>query len=325
MRANLSPGMQRSPSLELDGVYLQVMRDISSRLMDSLPAGDRLWETLAQTEALLLEAQMTGTPPDALFPKGGVAAFCQSIMDEYHAEAEANGRPDSPAVPASRDKSRTAERKQSPRGGVSAGRYRRTTRLMTAAVLLVLTAILIFTSGFFGYLTKGSAYYHEELHNFENVQTEFREDPLVFDLTPTEKTGLSTVLYADGEGYTISLSSVGYRERQTAEVDGEGRPVGKKLKCWYVILHYTVDADFLRVRTVTPTPTGTATVTLTDGTVYRSSLTSDSSGPLENGLEYVRITVAEIPADADLNGATITVTMDPPVYRLWKRVGIGKR
>lgn len=323
MRANIPPSMRRGPALELEGGYLQIMQEISSRLMDSLPAGDRLWETLAQAEALLMEAQMTGTPPDALFPKGGVAAFCQSIIDEY--QAETDGRSEPPAVPAARDKSRTAERKQSPRGGINAGRYRHMTWLMTAAVLLTFAVILLFCSGFVGYLTKGSAYYHEELYNFENTHMEARGESLIFDLTPAEKTGLSTVLYADGEGYTISLSSVGYRERKAAETDGDGRPIGKKLKCWYIILRYTVDADFLQIRTVTPTPAGTATVTLADGTVYRSTLTSDSSGPLENGLEYVRITVAEIPADADLNGATITVTMDPPVYRVWKRMGIGKR
>jgi DNA-binding ferritin-like protein (Dps family) len=86
MRVNL-PKREPNPSeSDLKGIYLQAMREISARLMDALPADDELWQTLGQVEAMLLEAQIQGMPLKSLFGQGGVASFCQSIVDEYRSE-----------------------------------------------------------------------------------------------------------------------------------------------------------------------------------------------------------------------------------------------
>ena len=87
MRANI-PKEPRPPVVELEGIYLQAMKEASVRLMDVFPAGNDLWEMLGQIEAMLLEAQLREMPLTELFGEGGVAAFCQSIVDEYKADGE---------------------------------------------------------------------------------------------------------------------------------------------------------------------------------------------------------------------------------------------
>lgn len=326
MRANI-PRPKASPAVhELTGDYLRAMQEISARLMDVLPDGQELWETLGQAEALLLEAQMTATPLHDVFPNGGVAAFCQSIIDEYRRDASDEPRSKSTAVPASKDKNATSKhRKEAPKGGIGAMRYRRTTRALAVVAAILVAVALVWNSGFFRFLTQGSAFYHEELYNFENTVMETRGESLTFEVPLRQLEGLSTVIYTDGEGYTITLDSIGCRERMVAEKGENGKTVYRKMNSWYIVLLYTVDAGFLSVRSVTPTPEGISRITLADGTHREGVLTADSSGPLSRGFEYARITFAELPANTPLEGVTATVTMEPPVYRLWERIGMGKR
>jgi DNA-binding ferritin-like protein (Dps family) len=102
MRANIPKQDPNRSASELNGIYLQAMREISARLMDALPAGDELWQTLGQAEAMLLEAQMQGIPLQSLFGQGGVPSFCQSIVDEYRAD---HGQAEDTMIPASQDPS----------------------------------------------------------------------------------------------------------------------------------------------------------------------------------------------------------------------------
>ena len=327
MRANIPRNQNQRGAFELEGVYLQAMQTVSTSLMEVMPDGEELWEILGKTEALLMEAQMTATPVEELFPHGGVAGFCQSILDEYKTKEGYSPKGGKTAAPASRRRNRFKDGKpKSPKGGEGARRYRRVTKLLTVCGVLLLAVFLVLQSGLHRFIMQGSAYYHEELYNFENTVMEPCSESLTFSLTPVEMTGLEQVLYTDAEGYTIRLSEIGYREREVQGMDENGRPVKKKLVNWYVTLHYTVDAGFFRIHTVTPEPRGTAVLTLSDGTVYESVLTSDSSGPLSKGVEFMQITVLEgIPRNVSLAGATLTVTMAPPTYRVWERVGMGTR
>ena len=327
MRANIPRNPTPRGGFELEGRYLQAMQSISTSLMEVLPDGERLWEILGKTEALLLEAQMTHTPVEELFPHGGVAGFCQSIIDEYKTEqgqAPAQGKT---AVPASKDKkTRKAGHSKTPRGGEGARRYRRVTKLLTVLAILLVAAALIWQSGFLRFLVKGSAFYHEELHNFENTIMEPRGEELTFTIPLSPTAGLGQVIYADPEGYTVTLDALNSRERVVQGIGEDGKPANKRIIGWHVTLLYTVDAGFSRVRMVTPEPRGTAILTLADGTTYESTLSSDSSGPASRGLEYISITVLDgIPKDTDLRGATLTVTMTAPIYRVWERVGMGAR
>ena len=327
MRANVPRQQNTSPSFELEGRYLQAMQTISVSLMEVLPDGERLWEILGKTEALLMEAQMTATPIEELFPNGGVAGFCQSVIDEYKAEMGADTVGKKSPVPASRDKrSDAGKSKKKPRGGEGALRYRRVSKLLTVLAVLVLAAVLVWQSGFYRFVTMGSAFYHEELHNFENTVIEPRGEELRFTVTPTTLTGLEQVIYTDAEGYVIKLSSVDSRERTAIVINEDGKRVAMTVVDWYVTLRYTVNAGFSHICTVSPEARGTARLTLADGTVYESTLTSDSSGPLSRGWEYAQITVMDgIPKSVNLSGAVLTVTVEPPVYRVWERIGIGKR
>lgn len=324
MRANIPRNPNNRNAFELDGAYLLAMQTVSTSLMEVLPEGERLWEVLGKTEALLIEAQMTDTPLEELFPQGGVAGFCQAIIDEYRGEAASAEK--TPAAHDRKGRRPSAHSARTPRGGAGALRYRRISGLLTACGALILAVILLWQSGLYRFLTQGSAFYYEELYNFENTAIEVRQDPLTFTVTSASASGLGQVIYADGEGYTVKLDSVGTRERKVLVTDEDGKKVWNTVDDWYVILHYTVKAGFFKVSALTPEPKGTARLTLADGTVYESTLTSDSSGPISQGVEYLQITVlTEIPRNVSLSGATLTVNMEPPVYRLWERIGMGAR
>jgi hypothetical protein len=327
MRANVPRQQNTRASFELEGRYLQAMQTVSVSLMEVLPDGERLWEILGKTEALLMEAQLTATPIEELFPNGGVAGFCQSVIDEYKAETGTDTQQGRAAVPASRNKKNgKVQAPKTPRGGAGALRYRRVTRFLTVLAALVLAAVLVWQSGFYRFLTQGSAFYHEELHNFENTVTEPRGEALTFAVTPQNVTDMEQVIYADAEGYVIKLASMGTRDRTSIVTGEDGKQAVQTVVDWYVTLRYTVDAGFSRIYAVTPEARGTARLTLADGTVSEFPLTADSSGPAAKGWEYLQITVIEgLPKTASLTGAVLTITMEPPMYRIWERVGMGKR
>lgn len=324
MRANIPREKTHRNTLELGGEYLSAMQKISGRLMNVLPDGDYLWGVLGQAEALLLEAQMMGTSPEDLFPQGGVEGFCQSIIDEYREREGIPPEEDLSKNAASQTHKKSSEKTKRPRGGVNAKRHRRITGLLGTAAVLVLAVLAVVYSGFYRFVTQGSGFYHEELHNFENTFTEERGEPLSFEVTLSPITGLGQILYVDGEGYTVSLDGVSSQERTVAAVE-DGKTVVRKVTSWSMTLYYTVDASFTRIRTVTPTPRGSATLTLSDGRVFTGELTADSSGPLKRGFEYIRITFLDLPSNLRMGEETVQVTMEPPTYRLWERTGMGSR
>ncbi|MBO5512399.1 MAG: hypothetical protein J6B24_11750 [Clostridia bacterium] len=320
MRANIPKNPPRQPLVELEGIYLQAMKEASVRLMDGLPACDELWGMLGQIETMLLEAQLREMPLSELFGNGGVAAFCQSIVDEYRADGEM-------ILLAAQDKSVKADlRPKKPRGGINGRRHRRMTVLMATALVLLLSALALWYTGVLNYWTGGNSYYLEELHNFQSTITDLPADPITLTL-PLEKTsGRSDMLYADGDGFDITFTAVDTHEHTGSFTDPEtGKITYQKTLTWYLRFTYAVKSDFNRVAYVEPTAAGTVTVTLPNGETYEGKLSWISSGATENGREYASLTVIDLPADMDVKGATLTVTLDPPHLVVWERIGTGRR
>jgi hypothetical protein len=94
---------------------------------------------------------------------------------------------------------------------------------------------------------------------------------------------------------------------------------------WYLRFTYAVESDFNHVAYVEPAASGTVTVTFPDGETYTGKLSWVSSGATENGREYASLAVIDLPADMDVKGATLTVTLDPPHLVEWERVSTGRR
>ena len=323
MRANLPRPKPTPASPELTGEYLRAMQEISARLMDVLPDGQELWATLGQAEALLLEAQMTATPVSEIFPQGGVAAFCQSIIDEYRADhAEAGETP----LPASKEKNHRKNKSEKPRGGVGATRYRRIRMSLTVVFVLALVTLFVWYTGFLRYLTDGTAFYHEELYNFENTVSDPIGEPVTLTVPLEMKTGLGEFLYNDGGDYSVMLVSMNYRDHWRAVEDGETEnTVYRNMRAWSIGLRYTVKADFFGISYVEPAMTGTARITLADGTVIESVIRPESSGVPGDGYEYIYLTVADLPQKTDVKGATVTITLEPCRFVTWERTGMGRR
>ena len=322
MRANIprDPTPNTTPSTELEGIYMHAMQEISVRLMETLPAGDDLWRTLGQVEALLLEAQLQGREVQEIFGKGGVAAFCQSILDEYAREGQMG------ELPAAQDKTvgRT-RKKQEPRGGIN---YRRKCRFTAGFIVLasvLLCALVFWYVGLWNYWTGGSSYYLEELYNFRETVTPVSHGKLTVDLPLSPKIEMNQVLYTDGN-HTMSVGEVGCTEYVKAVKDAStGETVYQKTRSWYLSIVYSVDASFRDVSYVEPNAKGTATVTLADGTMHTYSVSWISSGAYEKGYEYVRLVLIELPADVNTAGATVSVDLGIPNLVHLERTGTGRR
>ena len=320
MRANLPKNPPRQPLVELEGIYLQAMKEVSVHLMDALPAGDELWGMLGQIETMLLEAQLREMSLSELFGNGGVAAFCQSIVDEYRACGEM-------ALPAAvngfhRPDRQAKEQRDGPRHKSS-----RWTSVITAAVMVLIFAVLaLWYTGILRYWFRGTSYYLEELHNFQNKITELPADPITLTLPLERTSGRADMLYADGEGFDITFTAVDTHEHMGSFTDPEtGKTTYQKMLSWYLRFTYAVESDFNRVAYVEPAASGTVTVTFPDGETYTGKLSWVSSGATENGREYASLAVIDLPADMDVKGATLTVTLDPPHLVEWERVSTGRR
>ena len=322
MRANIprDPAQKPAPATELEGIYLHTMQEISVRLMETLPAGDDLWRTLGQTEALLLEAQVQGRELREIFGKGGVAAFCQSILDEYAQEGRTG------ELPAAQDKTVGGTKKvQEPRGGINYRRKRRFTAGFIVLTSFLLCALALWYVGLWNYWTGGSSYYLQELHNFRETVKPVSHSGLTVELPLTQKVGMDHVLYTDGT-YTLTLSEVGCTEYTKAVRDDRtGKTVYQRIHSWYLNIVYTVDSNFRRVTYVEPNAKGTSAVTLADGTRYEASVGWLSSGAYEKGYEYVRLVIIELPADVDTAGATVSVDLGVPNLIHLNRISTGRR
>ena len=323
MRANVPKQPPTRDAAELNGIYLQAMQEISARLMDALPAGDELWQTLGQAEAMLLEAQAQGMPLKKLFGQGGVATFCQSIVDEYRAE---NPQEQDTVIPASQDPTIGENRKpKEPRGGRGYQRKKRITVALASLAAVLVVALLLWYVGLFRYWTEGSSYYLEELYNFKETVTEASETSMRFQAPLQRAQGLDEVLYDDGT-YSITLHEIDYNEYMKAYRDEEtGETKYRKIHGWYFTVVYTVRSDFRNVSYVEPSSDGTATVTLADGSTVAGELSWLNSGAYGDGRELMRFVVIEAPADWDLTGATVEVDLGRPHLVMLERISTGRR
>lgn len=320
MRANIPKELPRAPVGELEGPYLQAMKEVSVRLMEALPASDDLWQMLGQVEAMLLEAQMRGMPLSELFGNGGTAAFCQSIVDEYRADGE-------PIVPAARDRSlKSLGKRREPRGGIGYHRKRRATAWLTAIVLLLFLGLAVWHTGILRFWFGGTSYYLEELHNFQSQAVLTESEPITITLPLEKVSGMANTVYADGEGYDITVTAVETYDHAGSYTDPDtGESVYQKMTSWYLRLTYTVKSGFTEISYVEPPSAGTVTVTLADGTVCDGKLVWIESGADERGREFARISLIELPAAMNTEGATVTVVLEPPHRVTWNRVSMGKR
>ena len=99
----------------------------------------------------------------------------------------------------------------------------------------------------------------------------------------------------------------------------------QKINSWYINIIYTVESDFRQISYIEPNARGTATVTLADGTRYTFPVSWLSSGAFDKGYEYVRLVVAELPADVNTAGATVSVDLGVPNLIHLNRVSTGRR
>ena len=319
MRANL-PKPPRPAVTELEGVYLQAMKEVSVRLMDVLPDGDELWGTLGQVEAMLLEAQLREMPPDELFGDGGVAAFCQSIVDEFKAE----GVTVTPAAESRLPKQ--YKRIQGPQGGINYRSHRLRSVALAIALILAFAVLALWFTGVLRYWTAGDSYYLEELHNFQSKVTDTLSPPITVTMPLSKADGLRNTLYADSEGYDITLTALETYVHAGSYTDpATGETSYRKMTNWILSMTYTVESDFKRITYVEPPSGGTVTVTLADGTTQSGRITWLDSGSAGERREYARISVIELPSDMDTRGATLTVVLDPPKRVEWNRISTGPR
>ena len=318
---------------ELSGAHLKAMQDISSLLMDKLPANDFLWQTLAQAEALLIEAQMKDIAPRDVFGAGGVAAFCQSIVDEYHAHHQ-SGELGNKDVPASRDRSiRKDEHPHGPRGVRNSRRKRRTTIAMISAFSLAFVLLACWYVGLIRYVTNHTGFYLDELHNFENTVTAINTAPFSATLPLRQDSDLHVEVYTAPTGESIRLTTMIAEEHDVyindnaieTTFDGSTQVKKKTFIKWKIRFTYSIKTSFTEISYVEPGSNGTATVTLADGTEHTFTLRGDSSGTLDEGYEYIYITAADLEKDIDTTGATIRIELEPPHYVVWKRTGLGGR
>lgn len=322
MRANIPKNPPTQASSELNGIYLQAMQEISAHLMDALPAGDTLWQTLGQAEAMLLEAQAQGMPLRKLFGQGGVASFCQSIVDEYRAE-----HPQQEAfIPASQDPTVGESRRQKePRGGRSYRRKKNYTIALASLAVLLVVSLLLWYVGLFRYWTGGSSYYLSELHNFEETVTTVSDSPIRFQIPLQKAYGLEQVLYDDGT-YRMTLHEVDYNEYMKAYRNEEtGKTEYKKARSWYFSVIYSVSANFRTVTYVEPSANGAVRITLPDGSVTEGELSWLNSGEYDDGREIMRFILVESPEETDLTGATAEVDLGCPNLVQLKRISTGHR
>ena len=336
MRANIpNPSLEETenkkntPSIELEGGYLRAMQEISAKLMNELPAEESLWQTLAKTETLLLEAQLSETPLQAVF-SGGTAGFCQAIVDEYNQRRKGEARD----TPAAHDPSLCKRQKApSPRGGVPLYRKRRATAILVSVFALVFAVLAVWYTGLLNFWIKGSAYYLDELYHFEDTVTPVSDEPLSFSVPLMPVADLDYVLYADENGNAVlTLTEIYYSER-LREVESENGDLDidsehtayEKTIVYCVTIQYPVQAGYTRVTYIEPGTRGTATLRTPSGEVLTSEVSAARSGSAGEGYEYVSLEIADIPAFFNTEGVTVSVTIDPPRSVEWKRIGLGLR
>ena len=296
--------------LELTGEYLEAMKQISAHLMSSLPESDDLWRILGETETLLLEAQITGTPLSKLFGKGGVAGFCQSIIDEKGGVLSEKDMTNSASL------SKAPPKKQRRTGNAHIRRKKNIVTGCIIGVWVLLIAVLVGQYiGFVRYLFHPQTFYLEELHNFEAQVTPLEDTDRQITLTISQGSLGSEIIYAQDD-HRVTLTQMGVDEIT----------VDKKVICrWWVELAYTQDTEFSKITYVAPDHSGTAVVSISSDEEMTNSLTWQGEGRYDDGRAYVRLCFLEVPKDTDLRGGKVQLHLDDMKLVSWHRIGVGKR
>lgn len=296
--------------LELTGEYLTAMETISAHLMSCLPGNDELWRMLGETETLLLEAQITGTPVSKLFGKGGVAGFCQSIIDEKSSASSMN-------IPSEgRARKKTASKKQR---HTANSHIRRKKNMVTGCIIGVWVLLIAFLigqyTGFVDYLFHPQTFYLEELHNFEAQVTPLENSGTQVSFSLSSGSLSPQSLYTQGD-HRVTLTQIGYDEIQTDE----------QVICkWWVELIYTQSTSFFEITYVAPTGTGTAKVTLPGQDEVTQSLAWQGEDRYDDGTAYIRLCFLEVPKGTSVEGGTVELCFDDLKQVCWHRTGVGRR
>ncbi len=312
-----------TPTIELVGMYLRAMQEISAHLMDALPAEESLWQTLASTESLLIEAQLAGVPLQDVFRNGGVAGFCQSIVDEYNQKRLGQPRD----IPAAHDPSlKNGHTVRKPRGGINLHRKRRLTFFLIGIFALILAVLAVWYTGLLKFWFKGTDYYLDELYHFENTVIPVSNDPIRFTLPLKPIGGLDHVLYTDIHNKDLVLTELAYIER-LCEIEDDGLKDGqqsyRKNYVWYITIRYPVKVGYTKITYIAPSTTGTTTLTLSSGEIITYDVSAYRSEADGKGYEYISLEVMDIPASTNIADAVLSVTLDPPNTVEWNRIGIG--
>lgn len=296
-------------NLELTGEYLAAMEAVSANLMGRLPDSEKLWQILGQTETLLLQAQLMQTPTKDLFGKGGIAAFCQSIIDE-----QLHGKKGTPpaSVTVSREKKQrktTNERIRKKKNLV--------TLIILVAWLLIIAVLVSWYTGVIAYLLHPHEAYLSELYNFSSETTVLQGTEVHLTL-PLSSEGIQRQeLYRSGEDY-VTLTYLGYDE-DTLSAEKGG------LRRYWIELSYPRHTSFSEVTYISPSETGTSTVTLPSGEVLTQSIHWKDDDCNDQGIASVKLYVLSIPKDTDIENLTIDISLDPMVHVRWTRNTVGPR
>lgn len=301
----------RSPgNLELTGEYLTAMEAVSANLMGRLPDSDELWQILGQTEALLLQAQMMHTPTKELFGKGGIAGFCQSIIDE-----QMHGKKETPP-PASHTVSHEKKQRKT-----TNERIRKKKNLVTLVILLVwlliIAILLAWYTGMIAYLLHPHDAYLSELYNFSSETTVLQDTEAHLTLSLSASGVQRQELYRSGEDF-VSLTYFSYDE-DTLSAENGG------LKRYWIELSYPRHTSFSEVTYIAPSETGSSTVTLSNGEVLTQSIRWKDDTCNDQGIASVKLYVFDLPKDTDTENLTIDISLDPMVQVRWTRNTVGPR
>ncbi len=324
------PRNDRMSMSELEGPYLRAMQEIAQTLMENLPACDELWRILAESEARLLAAQCDGMSVKDVFAPRGMAAYCQLIIDDFHAQRATDGD-QPPFIPAAIDRSvKRQSPKRDPRGGVRYNRLKWGTRAFAALLIVACLYVGVTYTGLWHYFTGGSSYYQDELYNFQISTTPLPGTQVHFQMKMDPGQKNDGLLYADARGFRVTLRAVGYDQNLKQSMTPSGASTADASRRfgypWYVELLYTLDSTFTDVAYVEPNVNGaTAIITYPDGSTVTNELSIFESGAAGEGYEYIRLYIGLFATDEPFEEMTVTVNL--PGFQLVEnhRIGTGKR
>ena len=115
------------------------------------------------------------------------------------------------------------------------------------------------------------------------------------------------------------------REVEPETASGNGETTYTESMAWCVSIRYPVNVGYTKITYVEPCTNGTATLTTPDGETMTFSVSASRSGSAGEGYEYVSLEIADLPASFNTEGLTVSVTLEPPRFVEWNRIGVGLR